>query len=347
MERKLRFLTNIAYFGAVAVLVIFGLRYLVPPLLPFLIGLCVAAVWNPLVNRLSRLRKRGFAAAMIIFPFWGILLFLLWKAGALLYNEAAELLQWIGNGSLAKYLQQSELPFLGESARQWLEQRSEEWFPALIDLFQSALMQLLDLLMALPNALIFSVTTVVSSYLLSLSYPKIEPFLLRQMSARWQTEYFDLKEFLVRKIFRIFRAYGIMLAINYGALLLGFWILDVSYPMILAALIAVFDLLPYVGIPSVLVPWGLAVWLIRSDAYLGVGLIVLAAVVFLFREFAEPRILGQTVGLSALAGLFSIYLGMKLMGFFGVILFPLLFLVIKEWNDSGRISLWKSPSNDS
>lgn len=347
MERKVRFLVNLAYFGSLAALIALSVYFLMPVLLPFLLGFLVAAACNPVITKLSRFRKRGFCTFFIIVPFWGILLFLLWKAGVLLYGEAAELLQWIRDGNLNTLFDGVEIPFFGESAQQWLARRAEDWFPALVDLFQSALMRLLDVLMALPNALIFSFTVVASSFLFSLSFPKIEPFLLRQFSLRWQTEYFDLKEFLVRKILRIFRAYAIMLAINYGELLLGFFVLKVPYPMIFAAFIAVFDLLPYVGIPSVLIPWGLAEWFLFSDVSLGIGLIVLAVIIFLCREIVEPRIVGKTIGLSALASLFGIYLGMKVMGFFGVILFPLLFLLLKEWNDSGRFLLWKSEPDDS
>ena len=347
MKKKLHFLVNIAYYGALALLIVLAVRYLVPVLLPFLLGFFVASAFNSLVSKLSRYRKRAFAAAVVILPFWGVLLFLLRKAGALFYREAAELLEWIQHTDFQEILSRISLPFLEEDTIQWLTQRAEDLLPALVDLARTGLMSLLDLLMGIPDALIFSFVTVFSSYLLSVKYPQIEPFLLRQMSARLQTEYYDVKEFLLRKIFRILRAYGIMLVLNYAQLLIGFWVLNVSYPLILAAVIALFDLLPYVGIPSILVPWGLIEWFVFSDSSLGIGLIVLAVIVFLIRELAEPRVMGKNLGLSPLMSLLSIYLGMKLIGFFGAFLFPLLFLFVKEWNDSGRLPLWKSAPDDS
>ena len=112
-----------------------------------------------------------------------------------------------------------------------------------------------------------------------------------------------------------------MLCVNYTVLTVGFWILKISYPLILAAIIAVFDLLPYVGIPSALIPWGLWQWVIAGDTKTAIGLIVLAVAIFIMREFLEPRIVGKTIGLSALMSLFSIYLGMKLFGFFSLFCF--------------------------
>ena len=343
----MRFLRNLAFYGAVLLVLFLLFRYAVPVLLPFLLGFSVAAFLNPLVEKLCRIRPRGVACTFVILPFWGILLFLLWKVGALLYGQVADLLGQLQQADMKEWIGNINLPFLNESSAAWLSARLDDFIPSLIGVFQSALSGLLNLLIALPNALIFSFAVIFSSYLFSLRFREIEPFLLRQMPLRLQSEYFDVKEFLLRKIFRIFRAYGIMFAINSMALFLGFALLSVPYSLVLAAMIALFDLLPFVGIPSVLLPWGLAEIFLFSHSSRGIGLIVLAVAVFLLREILEPRIVGKNIGLSALMSLFSIYLGMKIMGFFGAFLFPLLFLLLKEWNDSGRIFLWKTAPEDS
>ena len=109
MKKKLHFLVNIAYYGALALLIVLAVRYLVPVLLPFLLGFFVASAFNSLVSKLSRYRKRAFAAAVVILPFWGVLLFLLWKAGALFYREAAELLEWIQHTDFQEILSRMEL----------------------------------------------------------------------------------------------------------------------------------------------------------------------------------------------------------------------------------------------
>jgi len=346
MDGKVRFLRNVLFWGTVSGLLFLIFRYAVPVLLPFLLGFSVAAMLNPLVEKLTALRPRAFVSAFVVFPFWGILLFLLWKLGALLYGEVAELLVRVQQTDFAEAVGGINLPFLSEDTAAWLSARLDSFLPSLVDVVQSVLMGFLDLLIALPNALIFSFVTVVSSYLFSVRYPEAEPFLLRQLPARWQAEYFDVKEFLLRKIFRIFRAYGIMIGLNLALLLVGFWMLKVPYALVLAALIALFDLLPYVGIPSVLIPWGIAEWFLLNNSFRGIGLTVLAVIVFLVRELLEPRIVGKNIGLSALLSLFSIYLGVKVMGFLGAFIFPLLFLLIKEWNDSGRIFLWKTDATN-
>ncbi len=342
MKKKLHFLVNVAYWGIIFVIGFLLVRYVIPPTLPFLLGFAVASAWNPLITKISRVRTRWCASLIIIVPFWGILLFLLWKAGALVYGEAVELLNWIQTTDFEQFISTLDIPFLNGDTMSWILEKADTFFPAVLDLSQKALMKLLNLLLALPNAVIFSFAMVVSSVLLSVSFPKIEPFLLRQLPARLQTEYYDIKDFLIRKIFRFVKAHGIMFGINFTELLIGLWILKSPYPLILAAVIALADLLPYIGMASVLVPWGLIQWLLLDHPTQGIGFIVLAGIVSVARELLEPRIVGKNIGLSALATLFSIYLGMKFMGVTGVFLFPLLFLFFKEWNESGRILLWRN-----
>lgn len=341
MKNRVRFLVNTAYWGVIGLFVVLSFRYLVPAILPFIFGFIVAALWNPLVTRVSKQRKRWLASALLIFPFWGILLFLLWKIGAMLYGEVVELLRWIQNTDFEQFFSSLNLPLPEGNFGQWISDRADKIFPAVLELSQGVLRRILDLLLALPNAFIFSFAMVVSSFLFSLTYPKIEPFILRQLSLRLQAEYFDVKDFLVRKIFRILRAYGIMVSINFTELLIGFWILKIPYPLILAAMIAVCDLFPYIGIVSILVPWGVVEWVVLRNSALGMGLIIMAIILSVVRQILEPKVIGKTIGLSALTTLFCVYAGLRLIGISGIVLFPLAALFIKEWNESGRLSIWK------
>ncbi len=342
MKQKLDFLVNVAYVGTIFLVAFFVFRFLVPPALPFLLGFVVSTLFNPLITKIARVRKRGFASVVTIVPFWFVLLFLLWKVGVLVYGEAVELLEWIRTTDFETLLSSVKIPFLSESLTTWLAQQTDTILPMVLNLSQNALMKFLDFLLKLPNAMIFSFAMVVSSVLFSVSYEKIEPFFLRQLPARFQAEYFDVKEFLFRKFFRFLQAHGTMFFINYVQLLVGLFFLKSPYPLILAAIIALADLLPYIGMASVLVPWGLVQWWLFGNPVQGIGLVVLAVIVSVVRELLEPRIVGRTIGLSPLATLFSIYFGMKLLGFAGIFLFPLFFLFLKEWNESGRIFLWKN-----
>lgn len=342
MKKKLNFLVTVAYWGVLAIILWLVLRYVLPPALPFLVGFTIAGISNPLVCRLTKNGKRLPASLAVILPLWAILILIFWKSGALLYREIVDLVQWFSSTNLTEYFSSLKLPFLKEEAIRWIADRADTFLPALLDMGRSFLGKFADLLLMLPNAMVFLFATIASSVLFSVSYPKIEPFIVRQLPLRLQTEYFDIKDFLIRKIFRFLRAQGTMLMINSAVLFLGFWFLKCPYPLIFAVLIALADLLPYVGMAFVLVPWGLVQWLIFANPVQGIGLLILAAAVTIIRELLEPRIVGKNIGLSPLATLISIYLGLRLLGLAGVFVVPLLVILIKEWNESGRILLWKN-----
>ena len=61
-----------------------------------------------------------------------------------------------------------------------------------------------------------------------------------------------------------------------------------------------------------------------------VGLLVLYAIITVLRQILEPKIVGKYTGLYPLATLFSMYVGLKLMGVLGLLLFPLGVMVGKS-----------------
>ena len=89
------------------------------------------------------------------------------------------------------------------------------------------------------------------------------------------------------------------------------------------------DMLPFIGTGIVLVP--LSVWQLLNGAYVRMAVcLVLYGACALAREFLEPRLIGNKIGLSPVWILFSIYAGMKLFGVGGIVKGPLALIVISE-----------------
>ena len=170
MKNKLQFLVTVAYWGTIFVIVLLLFRFVVSPALPFLFGFAVAAIFHPPVSKISKAKSRWFATLITVIPFWGILLFLLWKIGALIYGEAAELLKWIQTTDFQTVFSTLDLPFIEGEASEWLLEKMDALLPTILDLSQKALMKLLNLLLALPNAVIFCFAMVVSSVLSSTTF---------------------------------------------------------------------------------------------------------------------------------------------------------------------------------
>ena len=78
------------------------------------------------------------------------------------------------------------------------------------------------------------------------------------------------------------------------------------------------------------------IFLIRGQSKMALGCVLVDLVTSLLREFLEPRLLGEKLGVSPIMILISVYLGMILFGVWGVILGPLSFSTVyeigKEWD---------------
>ena len=113
---------------------------------------------------------------------------------------------------------------------------------------------------------------------------------------------------------------------------MGLTLLGRRYALVCALLIAALDILPLFGSGIVLVPW--AIVLIVSDAVgVGVGMLVLFAVITVARQILEPRLVGGALGIHPLATLAAMYIGFRVFGIVGMLISPLVIVALKEMNE--------------
>ena len=120
---------------------------------------------------------------------------------------------------------------------------------------------------------------------------------------------------------------------------LGLSILGVPYTTLLSLLIVVVDILPILGTGSVLVPWAV-IAILQDSSTLGVGLIILFVVITVVRRIVEPKVYSANLGLTPLAALVSLYIGLKVLGVAGLFIGPALVIVYETLKKAGIIR-WK------
>jgi sporulation integral membrane protein YtvI len=182
---------------------------------------------------------------------------------------------------------------------------------------------------ALPSVLFFLIVSVVACFYFCTDGISITRGLGSLLSQKWQQKLPSIKENLRDVLRKYIKAYGILLLLTFALLLIGFWILGVEYAFLLAFLIALADLLPVIGVGTILIPWGI-IMLIQKEFYLGFGLLILFLAISLIRQVAEPKVLGKSLGLHPLLALFATYIGFTLFGLLGMILAPIVALLGKR-----------------
>lgn len=109
----------------------------------------------------------------------------------------------------------------------------------------------------------------------------------------------------------------------------GLWALGNPYFLVLGIVIGMMDALPFVGTGTVLIP--LAVFLLfRRRLRLAAGYLGLFLLTYIVREFLEPRLIGQKLGIYPFVMIVVVYVGLYLYGPAGVLLGPVTLLTVTE-----------------
>ncbi len=107
----------------------------------------------------------------------------------------------------------------------------------------------------------------------------------------------------------------------------GLVIIRNEYALLLGILIAILDALPLIGSGMILIPWSIAM-LINGNIFAAAVLITVYLLCQIIREVAEPKLIGNRIGIRPLYTLISMYIGLKLFGIAGFILGPVGLIII-------------------
>ncbi|MHC1684967.1 MAG: sporulation integral membrane protein YtvI [Clostridiaceae bacterium] len=120
-------------------------------------------------------------------------------------------------------------------------------------------------------------------------------------------------------------SYMLIIFITFVETLIGFSILGINFALLLSLLAAALDLLPILGIASVYFPLAIY-YFISGNYFVTGGLIALYVFITIFRQIIEPKIVSNSLGISPVASLVAIFVGLKAYGFMGM--FFCMFLLV-------------------
>ena len=187
----------------------------------------------------------------------------------------------------------------------------------------------------LPDAVLFAVTAILSSFMLSGELPAIRGWLRRTVRPAWLEKLQTLGGHVRTTLGGWLRAQLKLMGITFLILNAGLLLLRVRYPVLAALVITLVDALPVFGTGTILIPWALALFL-RGETKTGIGLVILYGAAALSRQALEPRLVGKQVGLNPVLTLLALYTGYRLLGVGGMIVFPIAAMLFKQiWDHSG------------
>lgn len=325
------------------------LHYAVPILLPFLLSYLLSVSIRPVAKKLSALTHLPTApcAVVLFLLLLAILLAGLGTALALLAGELSDLVDELlaGEGLLSQLLDTLSaysdrlaerfpllLRFTGglplrEQLTRWLSQllnrlltAAGEQLPGLVG----------DLLSGLPRMLLSLVAVLFSGVWFCMGTEELQTALCDFLPPAATERLHAISHRLKGIAWGYLRSYFWLWLLTFAELWLGLSVLSVKYAFLAALLISLVDLLPVLGVGTVLLPWSALAFFAWNNRFLGIGLLVLDLVILLVRQLTEPRLVGHTLGLHPLLTLFFGYAGFRLFGMTGLFLLPPLAVLGKE-----------------
>ena len=125
------------------------------------------------------------------------------------------------------------------------------------------------------------------------------------------------------------RAQLLIMATIMAECVAGLWILGNSYALLVGILIGFMDALPFIGTGTILLPWAV-LEVVRGDFFHAAAYVTLFLISNSTRDFMEPRLLGEKLGVYPIVIAVVVYAGICIFGPSGVLLGPLMLLVIRE-----------------
>ena len=354
-EKKKQFLVKLTYFAVVVAIIYLVYKYLIVWTLPFIIGFIIAFCLKPIttfLTRITKMKAKGIAYAVLAI-FYALIGVLIWLLSIVLIKSVYQFVTDIPsmyNDTISPALLSintwisdtlSHLsPDAASAASSILSGVVSEFATFIKGLSGDIISSLTVQIAAFPVALITIIFTILCSVFISADYSSVVNFILRQFSEPTQRAILDTKNFLTGNFFKVIRAYFIIMLITFAELSIGFLILGIDKAVVIAAIIAVLDILPAIGTGGIVIPWAVFSF-VTGNPFLGVGLLIIYIIVLIVRNIVEPKIVGQQIGLHPLVTITAMYAGLKMFGFIGFIGAPITILILKYLNDNGKIHLFK------
>lgn len=333
-------------------LIWFALFYITPLIYPFLIGLIVAYMLNPLVRNLEL--KSGFprwlATTISLMVFLTAVTLFIALIITRIVSEISRLVELINNNIdswIADIVKVVDSVYIQKLIRQInifykenenyqdtintnISAAGEKIGAAITSLFGYIVDSSLSLLAALPGLAAVLIVALLAAFFICKDWHKIMarisalfPETIRASSrAVWS----DLQ----KALFGYVRAQLILISITAVFVFVGLLLFRVEYAFSISLLIGFVDLLPYLGTGAVMVPWAVYTF-ISGNIPLGIGLSILYGIVLVVRQLIEPKILSKSIGLDALSTLVAMFVGLKLFGVLGLIIGPFVLIVLSSF----------------
>lgn len=349
VEKMKEFIIKVLFWILIGGLVFLTISYILPVLKPFIAAFIIVLILNPIIRHVSRIGRCGrkTASVTILILFYAILFLFIVVVGA----DIANFIKTSVAGFPELY-DSTILPAL-EAATHGMEAATEHFSPdfqtmltyieesvssAVSGFVGNASSSVVTLVTGIasktPQMLMNFIITIVASFFCVIDYEKIIAFGGRHLPTKATQVFIKIKKKGISVLSQFGKAYLILMSLTFVELAVGLSLLKIEDSILLAGIIALVDILPVLGVGTVLLPWIVTSFLTHNIP-LGVGLLILYIIITVVRQILEPRVVGQQIGLHPLITMMCMFVGACFFGIIGLFGFPILTTILVQLKRNG------------
>ncbi len=348
MKKYVKALVNLLLAVVLLVLILILVPRLVRFFAPFIAGWIIALIASPMVRFLEekvKLKRKAGSAFIIVTVIVAVVL-VLYFVSVQLGRQVMDLIEdlpaiWAGAESdfaqISKNLS-NFARFLPKELQKNISGLADQVMLSVGDVLGSVseptISMVGNFVSQLPSVIIAVIMALLSSYFFVADNSLIREWFRGHMPQSILDRYRIVRNSLTKAVGGYLKAQLKIEIWMYLLLVIGFLVLHINYAALIAIPVAILDLLPFFGTGTVLIPWAIVKFL-SADYKLAIGLLIIWGVGQLARQVIQPKIVGDSVGVSPIPTLFLLYIGYRTAGVFGMILAVPLGLILYTMYEEG------------
>lgn len=350
-ENKKEIHKRICVHLAIIICSLLLLVFLVPKLIrffaPLIIAWIIAMMANPLVHFLEKkiniVRKQGSAIVIVMVII--AIIALIYVVVSTLFSQVSSMIETLPDvyESVSSNLQNfvnslhQKYNIIPENINKIFvgdEGKFNDYILALLNSIQEPVSTVSSAASSLINMFILSILTLMLAYFFTAGNDKIKAVVKKHMPESIKDSIRLIKNTVFTAIGGYLKACFQIMILMFLILFIFFSIMRINYAATIAIITAILDFFPFVGTGFVLMPW--AAYSAITGAYLKAAVLILTYfITMLVRRLLEPKLVGDSVGMSPFLTLLSMFIGYRIMGMLGLIVGIPIGMILKEFYEKG------------
>lgn len=336
MKQSVKYLKILCNFAAF-ILIVLGIIFIVPKIIvffmPFVIGLILSLIANPLVRFFEKkIRiKRKYGTYLTIVLVIALLVLACYGTGMLLVTGIRGFMEYLPTMTQNAGIEitaaldkiQSllhKVPVLADLDVDEAASMLQDTLSSLVSDYKGPTVSAISgFATSIPDILVSVIMGLLATYFFIAERDRFLNALRHRIPDSVHEKSMLIYGHMLHAVGGYFKAQFKIMGVIYIVITAGLMILRVNYAWLIGFGIAFLDMLPVFGTGTVLIPWAV-IKIFSGNIATAAGMLVLYAVSLIVHQLIQPKLVGESVGMDPFTTLFFMYIGYKIKGVIGMII---------------------------